>query len=168
MEISYQGKAASFKIKTKLGIVTTDTDSVAVLHKGETGAGFVIREPGEYEIEGISVFGYKAGAATVYVIQAEDLRILHLSNVDKMLSEQVIGELENIDVVLVPTETLGTKESVELMGKLEPYYVLPYGEGSAKFIAGFDHGSRSVKSLSLSKVSLPEDLTEVIVFDDKI
>ena len=167
MDISYLGKA-NFKIKTKLGVVTTDADSVAVAHKGESGTGFVIREPGEYEIEGISVFGYSAGESVVYVIQAEDLRVLHLGSLGKAPSEQVTADLENIDVVLVPTETLGAKEAVELMGKLEPYYVLPYGEGSAKFVSSFDHGSRSVKSLSLSKLSLPEDLTEVIVFDDKI
>jgi L-ascorbate metabolism protein UlaG (beta-lactamase superfamily) len=167
MEISYLGKAR-FKVKTKLGIVTTETDHVAVAHKGETGPGFVIREPGEYEIEGISVFGYQAGESVVYVIQVEDMRILHLDSLSKALSEQVLSDLETVDVVLVPTDTLGAKEAVELMGKLEPYYILPYGEDVSKFITSFDHGSRSVKSLALSKLSLPEDLTEVIVFDDKI
>lgn len=164
MDISYQGKA-NFRIKTKQGFVVTDSESVAVLHKGETGKGFVISEPGEYEIEGMSVFAYKEEDSTIYVIQAEDIRILHLANLNKALSEKTINELENIDVVIVPTDNLAAKAAVEIIGKIEPYYVLPYGEGIEKLITVFEHSSRKVANLPLSKISLSEDLTEVIVFE---
>lgn len=164
MEISSLGKA-NFKIKVKGGSVVTAEDSLAIFHKGETGKGFVIREPGEYEIEGISVFGYQADSGPIFVVQAEELRCLYLSKIDKSLPADLAGEIDNIDVVFLPTDQLGPKEMVEVVAKLEPYYILPYGESVQKFIAGFEHGSRSVKSLSLSKPTLPEDLTEVIVFE---
>ena len=219
MEISYLGHSA-FKIKTKSGIVVTDpygksvglsmptvsADLVTVSHIGhgdheavEMVSGttrrdrpFVISEPGEYEVEGISVFGYptfhdnvegaERGKNTIFVIQAEDLRILHLGDLGHMLSEKTLSEQENIDVVMVPVGgkyTIDAKAAVEVVAKLEPYYVLPmhyktdkhdaktFGEldGVDKFITAYEHGSRSVKSLNVSKLGLPDDLTEVIVFE---
>lgn len=163
MDISYLGKD-NFKIKAKNGTVNALPDKLTISHKSG-GDDFVITQPGEYEVEGISVFGYKTDSNNVYVIQFDDIRVAYLGNIDKALSEKNISELENIDVVILSVDSLATKDSVELVSKLEPYYVLPYGEQSAKFIASYEHGSRSVKSLNLSKVSLPEDLTEVIVFE---
>lgn len=219
MEISYLGHSC-FKIKTKSGVVVTDpygksvgltmpsvsADLVTVSHMGhgdhdEVGAvagtsrrerPFVISEPGEYEVEGISVFGYptfhdasegsERGKNTIFVIQAEDLRILHLGDLGHMLSEKTLSELENIDVVMVPVGgkyTIDAKTAVEVVAKLEPYYVLPmhyktdkhdpkvFGEldGVDKFVTAYEHGSRAVKSLNVSRLGLPEDLTEVIVFE---
>lgn len=166
MDISYLGKA-DFKIKAKVGTILATAKSLTIAHK-TGGEDFSISEPGEYEVEGISVFGYKNEETKVYVVQFDDIRVAYLGDIEKPLSEKAIGELENIDVVIFCTDLMPTKDLVELVSKLEPYYVLPYGEQTAKFIASYEHGSRSVKSLNLSKVSLPEDLTEVIVFDDKI
>lgn len=163
MDISYL-KNSSFKIKAKQGAVVTDTTSLTISHKAG-GEDFVITNPGEYEVEGISVFGYKAEESNIYVVQFEDVRVLYLGDISKPLSEKNITELENIDVVITPVDTLPIKEIVEMVAKLEPYYVLPYGEMISKFVATYEHGSRSVKSLNLSKVSLPEDLTEVITFE---
>lgn len=145
-------------------MVVTDTLALTISHK-LGGEDFVITQPGEYEVEGISVFGYKAEDSNVYVIQFEDIRVLYLGNLTKPLGEKTITDLENIDVVIIPTDTMPVKEIGEIISKLEPYYVLPYGEMTEKFIASYEHGSRSVKSLSLSKVSLNEDLTEVITFE---
>ncbi len=164
MDISYLGKN-NFKIKTKNGVVTTDEASVSIAHKTGGEPDFLVSAPGEYEVEGISVFGYAADETTVYVIQVEDVRVLHLGEMTKPLSEKLVSELENIDVVILNVDSLAVKEAGEVVSKLEPYYVLPYGEGVAQFVTSYEHGSRSVKSLSLTKLSLPEDLTEVIVFE---
>ena len=166
MDISYLGKA-SFKIKAKLGNVVADNQVLTISHKSG-GDDFVIANPGEYEVEGVSVFGYRTDESNVYVVQLEDMRVAYLGDIAKPLSEKTVSELENIDVVIVSADSMSTKDLVEVVSKLEPYYVLPYGEQTAKFIAAYEHGSRSVKSLNLGKLSLSEDLTEVIVFDDKI
>ncbi|MEI8232762.1 MAG: MBL fold metallo-hydrolase [bacterium] len=163
MDISYL-KDANFKIKAKNGTVVAEPNKLTISHK-TGGEDFVITAPGEYEVEGISVFGYKAEESNVYVIQFEDIRVLYLGNLAKPLAEKNITELENIDVVIAPVDTMAIKEVVDVISKLEPYYVLPFGELRDKFIASYEHGSRVVKSLNLSKVSLPEDLTEVIVFE---
>lgn len=163
MDISYLGKD-KFKIKTKTGSVLAEQVGLTISHK-TGGEDFVINMPGEYEVEGISVFGYKAENSNIYVIQYEDLRILYLGGIEQSLSEKMITDLESVDVVILPMDSVATKELVELVSKLEPYYVLPYGEMTDKFIAMYEHGSRAVKNLNLSKVSLSADLTEVITFE---
>lgn len=163
MDISYLGND-SFKIKAKVGSIVVDPTKLTISHKNG-GDDFVINQPGEYEVEGISVFGFKTETVNVYVIQFEDLRIAYLGNLEKSLSEKTVGELENTDVVIVSTDFMPTKDLVEVVAKLEPYFVLPCGEQVAKFIASYEHSSRTVKSLNLSKATLSEDLTEVIVFE---
>ncbi len=163
MDISYVGKD-SFKIKAKTGSVLAEAAKLTISHK-TGGEDFVITDPGEYEVEGISVFGYKTEAEPVYVVQFDDIRVAYLGNLSKPLSEKNISELENIDAVIVSSESMAMKDLTEVVSKLEPYYVLPYGEGVAKFIAAYEHASRSVKSLNLSKLSLNDDLTEVITFE---
>lgn len=163
MDISYLGKE-NFRIKAKTGTVTASPAGLTISHKSG-GEDFVISQPGEYEVEGISVFGYKSDESNVYVIQFDDVRVVYLDSLAKPLSEKTVADLENIDVVITPVDTMAVKDIVETVSKLEPYYVLPFGESTPKFIAAYEHGSRSVKSLNLSKLSLPDDLTEVIVFE---
>lgn len=167
MEVSYVG-AGAIKIKTKTGSVVVDPLKLTMLHKAGGGEDFVITMPGEYEVEGISVFGYAAGSRTIYVVQAEDLRLTYLGQLDEPLSEKQISELENIDVVMLEVSgegKLGVKEVGEQVAKLEPYYVFPVGVERDKFVASYEHGSRIAKSFSLNKLTLPEDLTEVIVLE---
>lgn len=163
MDISYLGKD-KFKIKAKNGTVVADSTALTISHKSG-GDDFVINMPGEYEVEGISVFGHKSDQTHIYVVQFDDLRVLYLGSLEKPLIEKTVTDLENIDVVIVPTDTMPVKDVVEVVSKLEPYFVLPYGEMTEKFIAAYEHGSRSVKSLNLSKLSLSADLTEVITFE---
>jgi hypothetical protein len=165
MEISYLGKGG-YKIKAKTGNVQATPKGLVITHKS-VGDDFVITAPGEYEIEGISVFSYRIteSQSVAYVIQYEDLRTLYFEKLVKQLGEKEIAELENIDIVILPVDEASTKDLTELVSKLEPYYVLPYGEQVPKFVTAYEHGTRAVKSLNVSKLGLPEDLTEVIVFE---
>ena len=163
MDISYLGES-KFKIKGKNGSVVADTTALTVSHK-TGGEDFVITEPGEYEVEGISVFGSKINESKIYVVQCDDVRVVYLGSLNKTLSEKEITDLENIDVVIVGVDTLPMKDTIEIVSKLEPYYILPYGEMTGKFISSYEHSSRAVKSLNLSKLGMSEDLTEVITFE---
>ena len=218
MEIAYLGHSC-FKVKTKSGVVVTDpygkigtmklpalsADLVTVSHAHadhnniDAVAGtarrekpFVITQPGEYEVEGISVFGYptfhdnkegaERGGNTIYIIQAEGLRLLHLGDLGHPLSEKLLDELDTVDLVMVPTGgyyTMDGKVASDVVASLEPSYVLPmhyrtpqhdektFGEvtGVEPFVTAYGHGSRTVKTLSISPLSLPVDSTEVILFE---
>ena len=219
MEISYLGHSC-FKVKSKTGVVVTDpywpmgslklptvsADVVTLSHQhkdhnnAEAVAGtarrerpFVITAPGEYEVEGISVFGYptyhdgkegtERGGNVIYVIQAEGLRILHLGDLGHPLSEKLLDDLDTIDVVMVPVGgyyTIDGKTASDVVAAIEPSYVLPmhyktsahdektFGQVTDvnPFVTAYGHGSRTVKSLSLSAQTLSPDSTEVILFEN--
>jgi L-ascorbate metabolism protein UlaG (beta-lactamase superfamily) len=97
-----------------------------------------IDRPGEYEVSGISVMGYSTfhdakkgeerGKNTVYVIEAEGLRLVHLGDLGHPLSDDLIDEMGDIDILMVPVGgfyTIGPKEAVEIVTKIEPYFVMP-------------------------------------------
>ena len=107
------------------------TDKVAGFKK-------VIEGPGEYEVAGVSLMGYSTfhdakngeerGKNTIYVIEAEGLRILHLGDLGHIPGEDIIDEIGDVDVLMIPVGgfyTIGPKEAVEIVSKLEPYFVIP-------------------------------------------
>lgn len=166
MEVSYLGQD-KYNLKTKTGSVQLTPGQLTLVHKKE-GADFVVNGPGEYEIEGMSVFGFQIGKRVVYVVQADEIRVLYLGELDPGLGEQIAEKIENVDVVVVncrEQEGMGVQEAVKLIAKLEPYYVIPGGNEREEFVKHYEHGSRLVKTLPLSRLAMPEDVTEVIVFE---
>ncbi len=152
---------SSFKIKTKTASVVTDpflptmlgfkftkteADIVAVSHQHQDhnavsvidGNPFVISCPGEYEVKGVSVFGYPSfhdtklgterGENIVYVIEADGLRICHLGDLGSSIPANILEELSEVDVLMIPVGgkvTIGPKEAVDLISQIEPGIVLP-------------------------------------------
>lgn len=163
MDISYLGKNG-YKIKAKAGSVVFNGTNLVISHKSG-GDDFVVEYPGEYEVEGISVFGYGSKEEMYFIVQNEDIRIAVLGHLANPISEKNLAEMENIDVVIMGVDAMAMKDLTEVVSKLEPYFVLPYGEQVQKFVASYEHGSKTVKNLPLSKLSMPEDVTEVIVFE---
>lgn len=135
-----------------------DPDMVGIKYSGVTGdivtvshdhadhnaiskvAGFkkALVGPGEYEILGISILGYqtfhdnekgeKRGKNTIYVYEIEGMRILHLGDLGHILSEELVNELGDIDILMVPvggSYTIGPKEAQEIVLRLEPYFIIP-------------------------------------------
>jgi L-ascorbate metabolism protein UlaG (beta-lactamase superfamily) len=160
MDITYLGHS-SFKIKTKLASVITDPfdpkevglkysategEIVTVSHNHldhnvvdkVTSIKKIIDGPGEYEILGISIMGYRTfhdakdgaerGENTIYVIEAEGLRIVHLGDLGHPLSNDLIDEIGDVDVLMIPVGgffTIGPKEATEVVSKIGPSFVIP-------------------------------------------
>lgn len=160
MDITYLGHS-SFRIKTKTATVVTDpfdtqmvgikypqqeADIVTVSHDHAdhnasdkvTGVRKVIEGPGEYEVMGVSIIGYKTyhdskngeerGKNTIYVFETEKLRVCHLGDLGHSLSEDLINELGDIDVLMVPVGgdyTIDSKLAAEAVNKIEPFFVIP-------------------------------------------
>lgn len=189
MEISYLGNS-SYKIKSKSGVVIMDPekkgagDIVTISQAknksldGQLISGtarrkkpFVISEPGEYEIESISIFGYGTSAKnTAYIVQTEDLRIAHLGVLDGNLDKKMITLLEGVDVLVVPVGSEGevkNKDIVELVGKVEPTYaiIMSDKQESVKLVEMLGKTVKEVSLLSINKSTLPMDLSEVVVFE---
>jgi L-ascorbate metabolism protein UlaG (beta-lactamase superfamily) len=160
MEITYLGHS-SFKIKTKSASVITDPFdpkevglkysgvegeivTVSHDHKDHNAADKVssvkkiLTGPGEYEISGISIMGYRTyhdkkegaerGKNTVFVIEAEGLRLVHLGDIGHALNDDLVDEIGDVDVLMIPVGgfyTIGPKEATEVISKIEPYFVIP-------------------------------------------
>lgn len=98
----------------------------------------VFDSPGEYEIGGVSIMGYasfhdnekgaKRGKNTIFIFETEGLRLAHLGDLGHLLDDDLIQEIGDIDVLMIPVGgefTIGPKEAVEIVGKIEPYFVIP-------------------------------------------
>lgn len=98
----------------------------------------LVEGPGEYEISGVSIIGYPSfhdskegaerGKNTIYVYEADGLRLAHLGDLGHMLNEEMVSEIGDIDVLMVPVGgefTIGPKAAAEIVGKIEPYFVIP-------------------------------------------
>lgn len=182
-------------IGTKFPKVEADIVTVSHNHEdhnftaGVLGNPFVIDNPGEYEIKGISVFGFssshntkendKYGKNTIYVIEIEGIRICHLGDIGSSLPSKVLEEITGIDVLMIPvggTFTVGPKEAVELVGQIEPRIVLPMhfklsssNENFAKlntldeFLKESATPVEKIEKLSLNREKLPSEMKVVIL-----
>jgi len=103
-----------------------------------SGVKKVIEGPGEYEVMGVSIIGYpsfhdgKAGTErgknTIFVIEADGLRLAHLGDLGHTLSDDLVNEMGSIDVLMIPVGgffTIGPKEATEIVGKIDPYFTIP-------------------------------------------
>lgn len=164
MDIQYIGHSC-FRLRGKQGLVITDpfnsevgfnlptlrADVVTISHdhadhnnasaiKGTAARNnpFVIDTPGEYEIQGVSVYGYPSyhddqqgeqrGKNTMFSIFIDDIHVLHLGDLGHILDEKMIEEIPDVDVLLVPVGgifTINPQQAMEVINMLEPAYVVP-------------------------------------------
>lgn len=98
----------------------------------------VIDTPGEYAIKGINVVGIDSfhdnqngalrGHSTIFIFEAEDLRICHLGDLGCELTDKQLEEIDGVDILFVPiggTYTLDSKKAAELVHKIEPTIIIP-------------------------------------------
>jgi len=98
----------------------------------------VISGPGEYEILGISILGFPSfhddkegsvrGKNTIYVFEIDGLRIAHLGDLGHALSEELVEDLGDIDILMVPVGgeyTIGPNEATNVVSAIEPTIVIP-------------------------------------------
>lgn len=198
MEIVYLGHAC-FKLKssdTKILIDPFDpkmvgirmpreeVDGVLITHHHqdhsyiEAARGYrkIVDGPGEYEIGGISIFGFptyhddkdgkERGENTIYLIEAEGIRVLHLGDLGHILSEKQVELVGNVNVLMLPVGdkySLGPKEAGKVVADIEPQIVIPmhyFFEGINKEYFG---GLLPVEDF-LNEVSLPvERISKILL-----
>lgn len=220
MIITYNGHS-SFKLKARQGTLVTDpfdeyvgfsfptssADVVTVSHqhpdhnavKNVSGTArrqkpFVIDALGEYEVEGISVFGTKTyhdshqgverGANFIYTIYMEDLRLCHLGDLGHAVTEELVSEIGLVDILFVPVGgvfTIDPKQAVEVIKAFEPSLVIPmhyrtpqhkpevFGEMKTleDFLQEYGVEVQPVDKLVVERGRLPEE-TEVVVLERNV
>ncbi len=159
MNIKYLGHA-SFLIKTKLARVVCDpynpstglkfpkieADIVTLSHdhadhndtSNITGDPLLINWPGEFEKQGVRIFGYttyhddkqgaERGENTAYRFEAEDISVLHLGDLGSEIDSETLDRIGNIDILLIPTGgfyTIDPEQAAKVVKKIEPSIVIP-------------------------------------------
>jgi len=160
-----------------------------------SGVKKVIEGPGEYEVMGVSIIGYPSfhdskegserGKNTIFVIEAEGLRLAHLGDLGHTLDDDLVNEIGSIDVLMIPVGgffTIGPKEAVEVVGKIDPYFIIPMHykvpeinsqafaevEPVETFLKEIGMTVENLPKFSLKKEDILEDQTsKVIVLEKK-
>ncbi len=140
-------------------------------------------EEGPFRITGFPTHhdesgGSERGDNTVYVIEAEGLRVCHLGDLGHVLSAEQASALGRIDILMIPvggTYTIDAAAAAEVTAALKPSVVLPMHysvPGLSLPIAevseftGLFENVREAESLEAATDSLPGQ-TEVVVLKRK-
>lgn len=213
MEITYLGHS-SFLIKGKTASIVTDpfdskmvgidfpkvrADIVTLSHNhGDhnfvSGVGDVhkvINGPGEYDVAGVSIFGYrtfhddsggtKRGVNVIYVSEMDGIVFSHLGDLGHKLEESLVNTMGDVDVLFIPVGgeyTIGPKEAAEVVGQIEPKLIIPMHFASSKLnkevfskLASVDEfvkllglGSQKVDKLQIKREDLSEE-QKIVLFN---
>jgi L-ascorbate metabolism protein UlaG (beta-lactamase superfamily) len=107
--------------------------------KAINGSPFLIETPGEYETKGVYIKGVQGfhddsqgkekGKVVFYIIEVENIRICHLSDIgQKELTSEQIEQIGNIDILMIPVGgvyTLDAKQAANIISQIEPKIVIP-------------------------------------------
>jgi L-ascorbate metabolism protein UlaG (beta-lactamase superfamily) len=220
MTITYHGHSC-FKLKGRRGTVVTDpyeasigfplpslsADMITVSHdhhdhnavakvKGTARREkpFIVNQPGEYEVGGISIFGVPAfhddskgtqrGPSTIFTIYLDDLRICHLGDLGHEITADLQEKIGAVDILLCPVGgvyTIGSAQAVKAIRALEPSIIIPmhyktaahdeklYGEMEtvSQFLKEYGVEVPATAKLDMEKSDLPEE-TEVVVLQEQL
>ncbi len=138
---------------------------------------FHIQSPGEYETKGVFCYGKQLGSTTIYLIEAEDIRIAFLGRLSITPENGELELIENADVLLIPVggaAVLDGTAAAKLSTTIEPRVVIPMCFATTGHSAPFDTSNAFLKELGsvetshetkfkVSKSQLPSESTEVVV-----
>jgi len=98
----------------------------------------VIDTPGDYAVKGINIVGMDSfhddqggalrGHSTIFILEAEELKICHLGDLGCELTGKQLEEIDGVDILFVPVGgkyTIDGKKAAELVHKIEPALVIP-------------------------------------------
>lgn len=214
MDIIYLGHS-SFRINFKSASVVTDpfskesvglkypkvqADFITVSHdhadhnqtQNVEGARKVLKGPGEYDIQGVSIIGIASyhddakgeerGKNTIFAFESDDLRVVHLGDLGHDLTEKHYTAMGEVDVLLIPVGgvyTIDPQKASEIARSIEPNVIIPMHFKQAGMNKDFDALSEveqftnlmglkvdKVKKFSLKKIDIIEDDQRIVVFEN--
>lgn len=127
-----------------LGKNSADIVTVSHEHAGHSNSAAIggepklINGPGEYEIGGVLILGKRTyhdaekgklrGKNTLYLLQIDEITVCHLGDLGHVLSDDMVEDLGNVDVLLLPVggvSTIGAAQAAEVVRLIEPKLVIP-------------------------------------------
>ena len=148
---------------------------------------FKITGPGEYEMHGIQVRGVPSfhdakngaqkGKNTVYIIEWENLRIVHLGDYgEEKLRDDLHEAIGTPDVLLIPVggeDTIDSEAAAKLINAIEPRIIIPMhykipgwktkGDGVEVFLKEMGEKITPEERLTIKKKDVPADSQKLVV-----
>ena len=183
-------------IGLRLPKVSADILLVSHQHKDHNnisavlGKPFIIDGPGEYEIKDVFIKGIPAfhdeaegkerGGVVMYKIEAEDIKLAHLSDLgQRELTDSQLEALGEVDALILPvgsSHSLDAKGAANIISQIEPRLVIPMHykipklkialEPVSKFLKTMGaEGAKPEKKLKLTPKTLPAEETKIIVLE---
>lgn len=148
--------------------------------KSVGGDPFIIDLPGEYERQGVFVYGLALPSDPDFLhfrIEGEDMSLGHLGGLSKKLDNGQLEQLEGVDILCVPVggkSVLDADAASQLISQIEPRIVIPLQykvKGSTTTYADVapflkEIGAKSAETLEKFKIvkkDLPAEETHVVV-----
>lgn len=171
----------------KADILLLNDSSLSKEDASQIDAGFVISGAGEYEMGGIYVNGISISAedriSTMYIINIEDIRICHLSNINKEQALGILDKMGQVDILMISIGGkdkegnyiyLNEEEALKVIGEIDPRVVIPMNfkipklkidlAGSEKFLkASGAQGVAALDKYTIKKRDLPSEGREVVL-----
>ncbi len=133
------------------------------------GHNYVLRGPGEYEIGGVFITGIAmhnldngvAEPNIAYLIEYDQLNVLHLGDLAHLPSQSMVEELGAVNVLLVPVgggRGLRASEAAEVIALIEPNYIIPMHYALPGIQLTLDPLDKFTKAMGVSKVQEGEML----------
>lgn len=184
--------------------LSTDIVTVSHDHKDHANVGgltgsarrdkpFIVTEPGEYEVGGISVFGIQTyhdehggverGRNIIFTVLVDGIRICHLGDLGHELTPEQLEEIGSVDVLLCPvggTFTIDPEDAVKTIRAIEPGFVIPMHFKTAKhnqdafgalktiedFVKVYGVSPAPVAKLELAHNGQVPEETELVILDE--
>ncbi len=148
---------------------------------------FMISSPGEYEVKDVFVKGIpQKNNKTFYFIEAEGITLCHMGSFsEKELSPQQQEEINNVDILMIPTgggSLLNSKEANQIISQVEPKIIIPMNyktkESSSKEkletideflkVMGVKNGEEKLPRLNIKAKDISSsEKTKIIILEHK-
>ncbi len=150
------------------------------LMMGKEGT-FVIKGPGEYEIQDIFVKGFgvptkydgQEGVTTIYSVLFDQINVVILGPVvGTEIPESAAEELYSADIIFVPISggnTLEADEAFKMIKKFSPRIVIPLAHDKASldaFVSNFGESAKAEEKITLKKKDVEGEQMDVMVLKD--
>lgn len=156
---------------------------------GISGNPEVVKGTGKHEAKGIifqrlptyhdKVQGGERGPNTIFCFTLDGMKVAHLGDLGHMPGDEVIAELKDVDILLIPiggpAATFDLPEAEELCERIKPRVIIPmhFKNDKCSFpkytVDDFTRGKNNVKRVGSSEVELTKDAlpptTEILVVE---
>jgi len=137
--------------------------------KGVTGNPLIINGPGEYEAKGIFIKGIPAdhgdslGDIIIYIIEAEGIKLCHLSDIGQELTDEQVESIGDVDILMVPVGgvyTVDGEGAQKIVNQIEPKIIIPmhYDIPGLKLEKKLENVKSFLKSMGQDKMEVQSNL----------